>query len=47
MVARIMIIAFAVIYAVCPDLLPGPADDIVVALLSVYAQSRISVRESE
>ncbi len=47
MVARVMIMAFAVIYAVCPDLLPGPVDDIVVALLGVYAQSRISVRETE
>ena len=47
MVARVMIIAFAVIYAVCPDFLPGPVDDIVIALLSVYAQSRISVRETE
>ena len=37
MVVRILMIAFVIIYAVCPDLLPGSVDDIVVALLGVYA----------
>ena len=43
--ARFLIVAFIIGYAVCPDLLPGPIDDIIVMLAGVAFQNRITVAE--
>ena len=44
-IARFLIVAFIIGYAICPDLLPGPIDDIIVILAGLAVQKRITVEE--
>ena len=46
-IARFLIVAFILGYAICPDLLPGPIDDIIVMLVGVAFQKRITVAGEE
>ena len=42
---RFLIVAFIVGYAICPDFIPGPIDDIIVILVGAISQNRIRVSE--
>ena len=43
--ARGIIVAIIVLYWVCPDLFPGPIDDVIVTLLGVAVQKKIAAVE--
>ena len=43
---RVALIVFAVIYLVCPDLLPGPVDDIIIMIVSMLFTSELEESEA-
>jgi len=44
-VKRILILVFVLIYAISPiDALPGPVDDILLAILGLVANKRLSAK---
>ena len=43
---KFLIIAVAIGYVVCPDLLPGPVDDLIMMLLGAVVQNKINVTDS-
>lgn len=38
---RLLVLIFAVIYVVAPDLIPGPVDDFLVCVATAYARKKL------
>ena len=47
-ITKVLLLVFVVLYVVSPvDAVPGPVDDLIVVLLSIAAQRKMRLPESE
>lgn len=47
-ILKILLIVFVIIYVVSPlDMVPGPIDDVIVAILGIAAQKAITDRKAQ